>query len=80
MKLVSDRPTTQSARIYALEQSREADNRRLVKIEKTLDEIRDLLVGGKAIVAFTGKVVAWVGGPSAVAAAAFLAWRYLTTR
>lgn len=77
MKLAHDRPTTQSARIYALEQAREADNKRLVKIEETVGDIHELLLGAKAILWFIGKVVAWVGGPSAICGAAFMAWRYL---
>lgn len=77
MKLVAERPTSQSARIYALEQARESDNARLVKIEATVIDIRELLLGAKWIVWFIGKIAAWVGGPSAIAGAAYFAWRSL---
>ncbi|WKA31617.1 hypothetical protein [Bradyrhizobium roseum] len=77
MKLATDRPTTQSARIYALEQARATDNDRLEKIEKTVSEIRELLLGAKAIIWFVGKIVAWVGGPSAIAGAGYAVWRVL---
>lgn len=77
MKLAGDRPTTQSARIYALEQARQGDNERLEKIEKKIGEIHELLLGARAIAWFTGKVVAWVGGPSAIAGAGYAVWRAL---
>ena len=77
MKLAADRPTTQSARIYALEQARATDNDRLEKIEKKLGEIYELLIGARSIAWFTGKVIAWVGGPSAIAGAGYAVWRAL---
>ena len=77
MKLAHERPTTQSARIYALEQARHGDNERLEKIEKTVGEIRELLVGARAIIWATGKVVAFVGGPTAIAGAGYAVWRLL---
>jgi hypothetical protein len=75
MRLATSRPTTQSERIYALEEGRKADAERLGKMETQLKEIHDLLFGARAIIWFVGKVLAWVGGPSAIAGAAFVAWK-----
>ena len=77
MKLAGERPTTQSARIYALEQARQSDYERLEKIEKHVGEIRELLLGAKAILWFVGKISAWIGGPSALAGAGYAVWRVL---
>ncbi len=80
MRLAVSRPTTQSERIYALEEARKADGERLGTMETQLKEIHDLLFGAKAILWFLGKVLAWVGGPSAIAGAVYVAWRFVTAR
>jgi hypothetical protein len=47
-------------------------------MEGQLKEIHDLLFGAKAILWFIGKVLAWVGGPSAIAGFGYMAWRSFT--
>jgi hypothetical protein len=44
MKLASSRPTTQTERIFALEEARKADGERLDKIETMVGEIHSILV------------------------------------
>ena len=78
MKLVAPRPTTQTERIYALEEGRRADGERLEKIETKVDEIHEILVATRTIGRFLRRLLTWFGGPSAVGAAGLYAWRAFT--
>jgi hypothetical protein len=65
-----------------------SDRERISELERRVDEhdgmkqqvqeMHDLLFGARAILWFIGKVLAWIGGPSAIAAVGYAAWRTFT--
>lgn len=71
MRLVSDRPTTQSARIYKLEERMDA-------LEPKVREMHEILIGLRSIGRAVRLIVYWLGGPSVLAGAGALVWRSLT--
>lgn len=77
MKLVTDRPATQSARIYALERAREADNERLVKIEAKVDSVLDLLVRAKGAKALVDGTLKYIGIVASIGAAGVGIWKFI---
>jgi hypothetical protein len=78
MKLVAPRPTMQTERIYALEEARKSDGERLDKIETLVKEMHEILISVRTIGRFLRFVLKWCGGPSALGAAALVAWHALT--
>lgn len=76
MRLAQSRPTTQTERIYALEEGRKADGERLGSIESKVNEMHEILIAVRTIGRFLKFVVTWFGGPSAIAAAALYGWRF----
>lgn len=78
MKLAGERPTTQSARIYALEQSRKSDGERLDKIETMVAEIHGLLVKARGFKWVMDGVFKYAGQLSIACGAAYGAWKFFT--
>lgn len=70
MKLARDPPTTQSARIYKLEQ-------RMETLEPKIADMHEILVGLRSIGRAARFLVTWFGGPGVVIAAGIAFWRYL---
>jgi hypothetical protein len=71
MRLVTPRPTTQTERIFALEE-------RFGKIEPMVSEMHAILVSVRTIGRFLRFVLTWFGGPSAIGAVVLYAWRAFT--
>lgn len=78
MKLASARPATQTERIYALEETRKADGKRLDKIETMVAEMHEILVATRTIGRFLRRALTYVGGPSAIGTAALYGWKAFT--
>jgi hypothetical protein len=70
MKLAADRPTTQSARIYKLEERMDA-------LEPKVREMHEILIGLRSIGRAARLIVYWFGGPSVLLGAGALVWRAL---
>jgi hypothetical protein len=78
MRLAHPRPTSQTERLYALEEGRRVDGERLGSIETKVNEMHDILVAVRNIGRFLKFLLTWFGGPSAVAAAALYGWKFFT--
>jgi len=71
MKLVQPRPTTQTERIYALEEAHKA-------IEAKVNEMHEILIATRTIGRFLRRAIYWFGGPSAIGTAGLYAWKAFT--
>ena len=78
MKLASSRGTTQTERIFALEQARKADVDRLDKIEKMVGEIHGILVKARGFKWVLDGVFKYAGQISIACGAAYGAWKFFT--
>lgn len=78
MRLATKPPTTQTERIYALEEARKTDNERLGLIETKVVEMHEILTSVRTIGRFLRRVTYYFGGPSAIGAAALYSWHTFT--
>lgn len=78
MRLAQSRQTTQTERIFALEEARKTDSVRLDSIETKVVEMHEILTSVRTIGRFLRRVTYWFGGPSAVGAAALYGWHTFT--
>jgi len=78
MKLVQPRPTTQTERLYALEEARKVDGERLGSIETKVNEMHEILIATRTIGRFLRRAMYWFGGPSAIGTAGLYAWKAFT--
>jgi hypothetical protein len=72
------RPTTQTGRIYALEQARKTDGERLEKIEKKVDDIHNLLVNVRGFKWVMDGVFKYSGQIAIAAGALYGGWKFFT--
>lgn len=77
MKLASARGTTQTERLFALEEARKVDARRMDGMEAKVDEMHEILLSVRQLGRAIKWVVTWLGGPTFVAAAGVWLWRLL---
>ena len=78
MKLATDRGTTQSERIFALEEARKADSERLGKIESKVDDIHTLLIQARGVAWLATKAAAWASGGIVAVSGLILIWKFYT--
>lgn len=78
MKLASARPTTQTERIYALEEGRKADGDRLDKIETMVSEIHGVLVNVRGFKWVVDAIFKYAGQLSIACGALYGAWKFFT--
>lgn len=76
MKLASSRPTTQTERIYALEEARKSDGQRLDKIETMLGEIHGILVKARGFKWVLDGLFKYAGQISMAAGAVYGLWKF----
>jgi hypothetical protein len=76
MKLASSRPTTQTERIFALEEARKSDGERLDKIENILLEIHGILVKARGIKWVFDNLFQLVGYAATTGLAGIGVWRF----
>lgn len=78
MNLAASRPTTQTERIFALEEARRADGERLEKIEKKVDDIHNLLVNVRGFKWVIDGGFKYIGQIGTAAAVIYAGWKFFT--
>ena len=85
MKLASSRPTTQTERIYALEEARKADSDRLDNIEKKVDaglamvgEVHSILVNARGFKWVLDGFFKYSGQIGIACGALYGGWKFFT--
>jgi hypothetical protein len=78
MKLAASRPTTQTERIYALEEARKADGERLDKIETMVGEIHGILVKARGFKWVMDGFFKYSGQIAIACGAIYGGWRFFT--
>jgi hypothetical protein len=78
MKLAHSRPTTQTERIYALEEARKTDSERLDKIEKMVTEVHGVLVNARGFKWVLDGFFKYSGQIAVTCGAIYGCWKFFT--
>ena len=78
MKLASSRPTTQTERIFALEEARKADSERFDKIETMVGEIHAILVKARGFKWVMDGLFKYAGQVGIAASMLYGGWKFFT--
>lgn len=78
MRLAKEPPTTQSGRIFALEDRLDKIEPRLVGIETTLGEVHTLLVNARGFKKVVDAIFKYFGQISMTCGALYGAWRFFS--
>lgn len=76
MKLASSRPTTQTERIFALEEARRTDGERLDKIETMVKEMHGILVNARGFKWVVDGIFKYSGQIAIFCGSAYGLWKF----